>query len=160
MYVYHLLNKIMKSILLVVGLALSSIASAQWSNHVVDNGFDDKYNIAWTENDGTCYLKLEKLDDGNVIFYISGGYFCNDNLTVDLSFLVHGTYKKYNSSGVLSSDKTTVFIILDILHDDCIDDFKACTSMKLRINDSNCGTEIYEFKMSGSTSALNFVNNQ
>ena len=32
--------------------------------------------------------------------------------------------------------------------------------MKLRINDSNCGTEIYEFKMSGSTSALNFVNNQ
>jgi len=160
MYVYHLLNKIMKSILLVVGLALSSIASAQWSNHVIDNGFDDKYNIAWTENDGTCYLKLEKLDDGNIVFYISGGYFCNDNLTVDLSFLVHGTYKKYNASGVLSSDKTTVFIIGDILHDGCIDDFKACTSMKIRINDSNCGIEIYEFKMSGSTSALNFVNNQ
>jgi hypothetical protein len=160
MYVYHLLNKIMKSILLLVGLALSSIASAQWSNHIVDNGFDDKYKIAWTADDGTCYLKLEKLDDGNVIFYISGGYFCDANATVDLSFLVHGTYKKYTSSGVLSDDKTTIFMIRDILHDDCIDDFKACTSIKIRINDVNCGTEIYEFNMSGSTSALNFVNNQ
>lgn len=150
----------MKTILLLVGLALSSIASAQWSNHVVDNGFDPKYNIAWTANDGTCYLKLEKLDDGDIMFYISGGYFCDLELTVDLSFLVQGKYKQYTSSGILSEDKTTIFMVNDILHDNCIDDFKACTSMKIRVNDNNCGSEIYEFNMSGSTSALKFVNNQ
>ena len=39
----------------------------------------------------------------------------------------------------------------------CLDDFKACSSIKLRVNDTTCDSEIYEFKMTGSTAALNFV---
>ena len=151
----------MKTLLLVVGLALSYTASAQWVTKYVNTGFDNPYKIAWSANDGTCYLKLEKLDDnGDVIFYISGGYFCQEAPDVDLAFLVHGVYKRYTVSSVLSEDKTTIYMIRDILHDSCIDYFKSCTSMKIRINDDNCGEEIYEFNMSGSTSALNFVNNQ
>jgi hypothetical protein len=39
-------------------------------------------------------------------------------------------------------------------------DFKAASSVRIRVNDTTCDTEIYEFKMTGSTAAFNTVSNQ
>jgi hypothetical protein len=39
-------------------------------------------------------------------------------------------------------------------------DFKAASSIRIRVNDKTCDTEIYEFKMTGSTAAFNTVTNQ
>ena len=41
-----------------------------------------------------------------------------------------------------------------------IEDFKSCSTLKLRVNDSVCGTETYSFNMAGSTSAINFITNK
>ena len=38
-----------------------------------------------------------------------------------------------------------------------LSNFKSATSVKIRINDTTCDSETYEFKMSGSTAAYNFV---
>ena len=149
----------MKTLLLILGLVLSYTASAQWTYKTMDNGFDEPYKIAYTAINAGSWLKLENVK-GEVSFYISGGYTCEDNVIVDISFMVNGAYKKYTYYAETSSDKTDVFIIDNLLIEDCLADFKSCTTLKLRINDATCGEETYEFKMSGSTAALNFVNNK
>ena len=149
----------MKTLLLTVGLALSYTASAQWKYEKIDNGFDDAYKIAYTETNNDGWLKLEN-DEGQIFFYISGGYTCDDNLTVDLSFLVNGVYKKYTCNATTSESRKSVYFINDLLNADCLADFKACTILKVRVNDTACASETYEFKMSGSTSALNFLINK
>ena len=84
----------MKTLLLLIGLALSYTASAQWTYETVNNGFDEPYRIAYTaENEGS-WLKLENVK-GEISFYIAGGYTCEDYVIVDISFLVNGVYKKY-----------------------------------------------------------------
>jgi hypothetical protein len=149
----------MKTLLLILGLALSYTASAQWTYETVNNGLDEPYRIAYTaENDGS-WLKLENVK-GEVCFYISGGYTCEDYITVDVSFLVSGVYKKYTFNAVTSGDGANVFFMDNLLIADCLADFKACTSLKLRVNDTSCGADTFEFKMSGSTVALNFVSKQ
>ena len=148
----------MKTLLLVVGLALSYTASAQWVSKNVDNGFDEPYHIAYTENKGS-YLKLEN-SDGEIFVYIGGGYTCDDRLTVDVSFMVKGAYVKYTFNAITSDDRKNVFFIANLLDETCLADFKACTSVKIRINDTTCSSEVYEFNMSGSTSALNFMINK
>ena len=150
----------MKTLLLLVGLALSSIASAQWNNKVVDNGFDDVYHIAWTNDEDGSYLKLEKLADGAIIFYISGGYLCEEKPAVDLVFTVKGLSKKYAVVGATSKDSKTVFMVYNILDHEMLNDFIDCSNLKLRITDPTCGNSTFSFDMTGSKSALNFVINQ
>jgi len=149
----------MKTLLITIGLVLSYTASAQWTYETVNNGLDDPYRIAYTaENEGS-WLKLENVD-GDISFYIAGGYTCEDYITVDVSFLVSGVYKKYTFSAVTSADGTDVFFMDNLLIADCLADFKACNILKLRINDVTCGIDTFEFKMSGSTAALNYVSKQ
>ena len=50
-------------------------------------------------------------------------------------------------------------IVDDLLNSEILEDFKACTSFIIRINESFCESETYTFNMSGSTNALNFINN-
>ena len=148
-----------KTVLLILGLSLSYTASAQWTYENVNNGFDDPYKIAYTKENNGSWLKLENVG-GDISFYIAGGYTCEDNVTVDISFMVNGVYKKYTYAATTSEDKTDVFIIDNILIEDCLSDFKACTALKLRVNDTTCGSDSFDFKMSGSTAALNFVSKQ
>lgn len=148
-----------KTVLLILGLSLSYTASAQWTYEKIDNGFDDPYKIAYTKENNGSWLKLENVG-GEISFYIAGGYTCEDNVTVDISFMVNGVYKKYTYAATTSEDKTNVFIIDNILIEDCFSDFKACTALKLRINDATCGSDSFDFKMSGSTAALNFVSKE
>ena len=72
----------MKTLLMTLGLALSYTASAQWMTKTVDNGFDPKYKIAYTDNTKMQWLKLEDYNNG-VSFYIGGVYVCDDDVDVD-----------------------------------------------------------------------------
>jgi hypothetical protein len=137
----------------------SSSFNAQWAYQTVDNGFDEKYRIAYTETNNNGFLKLENVD-GDVLFYLRGGYFCDDNPNVDLAFMVNGESKKYSFNCVKSNDNTCLFFILDLATSNVFEDFKACTSLKVRVNESYCDTEVYNFNMSKSTTAFNYVLNQ
>jgi hypothetical protein len=150
----------MKTLLLLTGLALSSLANAQWTNKFVDNGDEDSYNIAWTDDEDGSFLKLEKLENGAIIFYISGGYVCEKTPSIDLIFNVKGISKKYSVVGAISKDNKTVFMIYNILEHEVLEDFTDCKSLKIRINDPVCGSSTFDFNMKGSESALSFVVNQ
>lgn len=147
----------MKNLLLIIVLLCSVSAQAQWTYETVDNGFDESYKIAYTKRVSGAFLKLENVD-GDIILYIQGIFFCDDDDTeVDISFMVAGKWQKYNGTGLVSNDQTTVFIEPNMLTSGMLDDFKAATSVKIRIRQTYCDEQIYEYNMAGSTKALNFM---
>jgi hypothetical protein len=150
----------MKKLIVTIGLMLVGFnSSAQWTYQIVDNGFDEKYRIAYTQTNNNGFLKLEN-SDGDIIFYLRGGYFCDDNPNVDLAFMVNGESKKYSFNCAKSNDNTCLFFILDLATSNVFEDFKACTSLKIRVNESYCDDEIYNFNMSKSTTAYNYILNK
>jgi len=146
----------MKKLLLLM-LLVPMLGAAQWSYENVDNGFDEAYKIAYTKRVAGAWLKLENVDD-EIVMYIQGIYFCDDPDTeVDASYKVNGVWQKYTGSGLVSNDQTTVFIEPNLLESKMLSDFKAATSIKIRIRQTYCEEQIYEFNMTGSTKALNYM---
>lgn len=151
----------MKKLLLVLaGTTLFTLNSfSQWISKKIDNGFDTPYYIAYTQDGQNAYLKLENYN--GIAFYMGGVYVCDESVKVDISFLVSGEYKKYTNTCGVSDNHKIVFIVDDInSNPDFLADFKAASSVRIRVNDTTCDTEIYEFKMTGSTAAFNTVTNQ
>ena len=149
----------MKKLLMSVGVMLCLNANAQWVNKNVNNDFDEPYRICYTETNNSGYLKLENVD-GLISFFIKGGYYCEDNPVVDLSFIVNGVVKKYSINATTSESNNIVWLIGDLINSKFIDDFKTCSTLKIRINDSVCETETCSFIMGGSQSAINFITNK
>lgn len=149
----------MKKLLVLISVSLFSFnALSQWVVRKIDNGFDTPYKIAYTEDGQTEFLKLENYK--GIAFYIGGIYICNESVTVDISFLVNGEYKKYSVAGKTSENRKTLFMVDDLNSDaNLLADFKAASSVKIRVNDTTCDTEIYEFKMTGSTAAYDAISN-
>jgi hypothetical protein len=139
-------------------LLLIESTYAQWINKHVDNGFDDPYRICYTKENNETVLKLENVD-GDIVFYLQGGYFCDENPTVDISFLVNNEWKKYSTEATKGSQSNSLFLINDISTSDAIVDFLNASFVKLRVNETNCNTGYYQFSMSGSTSAYKFIKN-
>jgi hypothetical protein len=147
----------MKNLLMSVGVMLCLNANAQWVNKSVNNDFDAPYRICHTNLKQDQYLKLENVE-GEIAFYMDGGYYCDENPTVDLAFIINGAVKNFSVNSTISLDKETVWIIDNLLvHPEIISAFKSCSTLKVRVNDSVCGSDTYSFSMSGSTSALNFI---
>jgi hypothetical protein len=149
----------MRKLLVLVSVSLFSFSAlSQWLVRKIDNGFDTPYKIAYTEDGQSEFLKLENYK--GIAFYIGGVYICDESVTVDISFLVNGEYQKYNIAGEVSENHKTVFMVDDLNSDaEFLADFKAASSVKIRINDTTCDSEIYEFKMTGSTAAYNAISN-
>lgn len=149
----------MKHLLFIIALATTTL-KAQWSYQKIDNGLDEPYRIAYcvgSSNKGI--LKLES-DDSAVALYVVGAYFCDESLTIDLGLMVNGVSKKYSFQAFKSSNSKVLFFmdnILDAEHAEFLKDFKACSSLLLRVNESHCTSEYYKFNMSGSTAALTFM---
>jgi hypothetical protein len=147
----------MKKLLLLLVLLVPMLGTSQWAYETVDNGFDEAYKIAYTKRVGGAYLKLENVD-GEIVLYIQGVFFCDDDDTeVDISYMVKGKWEKYNGSGMVSNDQTTVFMEPNMLASGMLEDFLAATSVKIRIRQTYCDEQVYEFNMAGSTKALNYM---
>lgn len=149
----------MKKLLVLVSVSLFSFnALSQWVVKKIDNGFDTHYKIAYTEDGQSEFLKLENYK--GIAFYIGGVYVCDESVTVDISFLVNGEYQKYTTVGRVSENHKTLFMVDDLNSDlEFLADFKAASSVRIRINDTTCDSEIYEFKMTGSTAAYTAISN-
>ena len=146
-----------KVILTVATVLIAGLSNAQWKTRTVNNGFDDVYKICHTAYDNNAILKLEHLKNGHVLFYIQGGYYCDEDPIVDLSFLVKNEWVKYTIIGTRGSQNDAVYFEDDLEIAEFSESFLQCSSLKIRINETYCDTEIYQFNMSGSTNAFNFI---
>ena len=150
----------MKNLFLTIVLFFSvSVAYSQWNYERIDNGFDEPYRIAYTKLNNNSILKLENVY-GEIAFYIQGGYFCDEEPLVEMSFLVGSEYHKFYVYGAKGDDSKVIFIMDDINGSNILSDFKNCSLLKIRITDDICDDEIYTFNMSRSSSAFNYILNQ
>lgn len=147
-----------KNILTLGALIIANLSMAQWTNKNVNNGFDEPYKICYTAENNGAILKLENVD-GQIAFYLQGGYFCDDNPTVNISFLVNNVWIKYTTEATKGAQSNVLFLVDDMNISDAIVDFVKATSVKIRVNESYCSTGYYQFNMVGSTSAYKFIRN-
>ena len=92
-----------------------------------------------------------------ISFYLSGGYHCDDEIPVDISFMVAGQFVKFSVKASKSKDSKTVFLVSNLLTSEMMDAFLKASSVKLRMNESYCEDEYYEFKMTSSKAAIDFL---
>jgi hypothetical protein len=92
-----------------------------------------------------------------ISFYLSGGYHCDDEIPVDISFLIGGEYQKFSVRGYKSKDSKAVFLENDLNTSEMKEAFLKASMVKLRFNESYCEKDYFEFKMTSSKAALDFV---
>jgi hypothetical protein len=146
-----------KSILSVSMFLMTSSLFSQWVNLTAGEG-SAKYNIAYCDSKETptVYCKLEKSDD-EILFYLSGGYFCEDYIDVTVDFLVNLKWEQFKFQAIRSESAKTLFIIDNITLSSCFESFKKSSSMIIGINDLTCGYDFYTFSMTNSTKSYDFV---
>lgn len=151
----------MKNLILVFAITIfSNVCHSQWVYKKVDNKIDPSYKIAYCPSKTqTAFLKMENVE-GEIAFYVTGSYFCDDYPTVDMSLTCGTENLKYSFNCAKSSDSTTIFILDDLSAEEnkiFLDHFKKCSTLVLRVNESHCQDEYHEFKMSSSTAAFDFM---
>lgn len=151
----------MKKLMFTIATFCSIEAHAQWVVKKFDNGFDTPGKIAYTNDNQQVYLKMESYENTG-IFFVGGERYCGEGpVFVEMSFQVNGVNKKYGRVCNLLSDENPIAVIsADIKSEDFFNDFKLCSTMKIRISDYDCSETVqtlYTFNMSGSTAALNYI---
>jgi hypothetical protein len=148
----------MKKVINLLGaILITGSVSAQWTYKVNDNGFDEPYKIAYTPENNSASLYLFKIDT-SVVFSVNGGYYCDDAPTVDVVFVVNGVDKKFSVEGYKGSSSDVIYISWNLEEDPLfLEAFKTASTVKIRINESYCTTEIYTFKMTSSKAAYDFM---
>jgi hypothetical protein len=91
------------------------------------------------------------------LLYLYGTYFCDDVTIIDLTFTVNGESRKYNFKVYKSDDSKCYYFSKSIWDENFLNDFKSASKAKLRVNQSHCTTDYYEFSFSGSSNAINFI---
>lgn len=148
-----------KGIFLVMGVLMVGTLHAQWSYKTVKNGFDDPYKLAFTpENNGASAYML--IVDTTVILELSGGSYCDQNPKVDVVLVVNREDKKFEFEGYKGQTSDVVYITWDMeSNPEFIDAFMLATTMRVRINESYCNTEVYTYKMTNGKAAFNYIRN-
>ena len=166
----------MKKIFMAIALCLICAVNGfgQFTCKTIDNGFDEPFKKAF------CYSSSNSPDKGVLCFeedirwpfmYIVGSYFCDDDFIVNIAF---DNGNKYNVIGEKSDNSKLVYLSAPtirqeydslglpiynpsigskntLLWDDLFEDIKKCSTIKIRINESHCGTNVYYFNLKGSS---------
>lgn len=149
----------MKKLLFAVALAMAGSASAQWETKKVDNGFDPPFHVAICYDIKNNFIKLENFGEGKVALILYTGYFCTEQPFVELSFKMDTGWSKFSRSAIMrTTDKKKIIITIDV-DNGMFSEFRKSSLLKIRVDDEHCGKAIYEFKMIGSTNAINYVIN-
>ena len=75
-----------------------------------------------------------------------GSFFCESNPYVDILLTVGGVDKKYTFKGSTHNNKKGIQIKLNIMDDQqFILDFKKASYISIRVNDTECETEVFRY---------------
>jgi hypothetical protein len=147
-----------KYIFITIAMFAALNCKAQWVNEVSDNGFDPKFHYSTCNEASTTHrwLKVSKMTDSTFLFLVYLGYVCTETPTIEYSFKMDTGWTKYTLSGLTSKDKKKIYLTDDLVSH-YGDAFAKCSILKIRVDDSHCGKNIYEFNMTGSSAALEWV---
>jgi len=149
----------MKKLLFIATALFVGNAHAQWQTKKIDNGFDPPYHIASCEDTKGNFIKLENFGEGKIALILYTGYFCTEQPFVEISYKMDTGWSKFSGNAIMrTSDKKKIIISINI-DNTMFSEFRKSSIMKIRVDDEHCGKAIYEFKMIGSTNAINYVIN-
>jgi hypothetical protein len=146
----------MKKLILITLTLIAGKLSAQWKTESIDNGFDPVYHLAFC-HDGNYFLKLENFGDGKVAMILYDGYFCTEEPYVELAYKMGEEWSRFNGNAIMrTTDQKKIIISVDI-DKNMYDEFRKSSLLKIRVDDDHCGKKVYQFDMTGSTTAINWV---
>lgn len=146
-----------KVINLVLAVLTVGTLNAQWTYKTVNNGFDDPYKVAYTTSNNGAEAYLFILDSA-VMMEISGTYYCDEYPSVDIVLAVNGVDNKFTFNGSKSNSSTVIYVTWDMGKEPgFVEAFKVASTMRVRINESYCTTEIYTYKMTNSKAAYEYM---
>lgn len=149
----------MKKLFLIMATLVAGKVSAQWETKKIDNGFDPPYQIASCWDAKGNFLKLENFGEGKVALILYTGYFCTEQPFVELSYKMDTGWSKFSGNAIMrTTDQKKIIISIDVDRN-MRDEFRKSSLLKIRVDDEHCGKTVYEFKMTGSTNAINYVIN-
>ena len=145
----------MKKLFLIIAGLVAGQVSAQWETKKIDNGFDPPYQIASCWDAKGNFLKLENFGEGKVALILYTGYFCTEQPCVELSYKMDTGWSKLSGNAIMrTTDQKKIIISIDVDRN-MRDEFRKSSLLKIRVDDEHCGKTVYEFKMTGSTIAIN-----
>lgn len=149
----------MKKLFLIIAGLVAGQVSAQWETKKVDNGFDPPYQIASCWDAKGNFIKLENFGEGKVALILYTGYFCTEQPFVEMSYKMDTGWSKFSGNAIMrTTDQKKIIISIDVDRN-MRDEFRKSSLLKIRVDDEHCGKTVYEFKMTGSTNAINYVIN-
>jgi len=146
-----------KIINLILAILTVGTLNAQWSFKTINNGFDDPYKIAYTPtNNGAAAYML--FVENAIVLSIDGGYYCEEEPLIDVVLVVNGADNKFEFDGYKGGSSDVVYITWDMASNaEFLNAFKLSSTMKVRINESYCTTELYTYKMTNSKAAFEYM---
>lgn len=130
---------------------------SQWTYKTVSNETNEQYKIAYTASNNDGFAKLENVDN-NVVFYLQGDYFCDEEPQVGIIFWVKGKVKTYDFTGDVSQDHTAIFFDWQFqTKKEAYEDFKAARKMEIYVIQKKCKPKKFKFKMKDAKAAIEFM---
>jgi len=105
------------------------------------------------------FIEIRQIPNGKKVpfFGLRGSYFCDDFCYIDFVLFVGNEKKIYQLRARKSSDSKYYYFQDIIWTDEFILHFKSASKCSIRVNQDYCDDDYYEFNMSGSTLAYNFI---
>jgi len=150
----------MKKLFLLLTIVATNFAFGQWTSKTIKSDFDGSFKKAYTQTSGSGRLIMESATEeypNAPFFALSGSYFCDDSAYIDFVLTVNGEGKKYQLKASKSRDSRMYYFDESVWTDEFILDFKTASRCLIRVNQEYCTNDYYEFNMSGSTQAYNFL---
>lgn len=153
--------KMKKIFLAAILLIVSSVSYSQWTSKVIKSDFDGSFKKSYTQSYNRGYLVMEQPSNEEYpkspFFALSGSYFCDDTGHIDFVLIVKGEKKHYVFRATKSRDSRLYYFDENVWSEEFIFDFKNASKCLIRVNQEYCTDDYYEFNMSGSAQAYNFL---
>ena len=134
--------------------------NAQWENGSYD-GDDGEIKISncYSTESKTNVLKVERLYDGIHFYFDSSNELCDfENFMVRIVFYLNSGRVVFNVDKAYTQGGIEEIILSDDLEKEkYFEYFKKCSSFKIEVLTSDCGTKNYNFNMKNSLNAIEYI---
>jgi hypothetical protein len=151
-----------KKFLILSFIFISLNLNAQWENNSYD-GDDGEIKISncYSTESKTNILRIENLYDGIHFSLVSYNELCDfENIMVKIVFVfpsgnvVCNVDKAFTQGGI-----EEIIISTDLEKEKYFEYFKKCSSLRIEVLTSDCGSKYYNFNMLKSSKSIEYVKN-
>ena len=148
----------LKKIVLGAMLLWSTASFSQWKYDYVVDPVGGDYKIAYSKDseDPSTFLKLE-MYQSNMVMYIQTNNMCGKNVFVSAIFVTPQFSREVTLIGFVTPDESIVYLEKDMRTSSFLSLFKQSTEVVLKVTADECEDRYFQFFMSGSTAAYNFM---